>query len=202
MLVFTPIDLPKIEPDDWLVFWEMWNQYKGTVSKVHMNYALSPAQVGSTSIWTGLDIYKKVNTPMTWEAPFFDIKHSLPNMYNAINSLSINIIRARLVQSQIPMHSHSDDNVDCWNIRAFIHGNNPHKQWYFTKPNDTLGERTYIKMPPDTNWFMYNDLHCWHGTDFDPDNKKILLQIFCIGNPSVDYLTSSTKKYEQYTIEF
>lgn len=202
MIVFTPIDLPRIEPDNWEIFWDVWNKHKGSLVKVRMNHAHSTAPIGNSVIWTGLDIYKKFNNQLPWDAPFVDIRQFLPNMYNTIHSLAPNIHRARLVQSQVPIMSHSDDDRDIWNIRAFIHGHDPYKQWYFTRPHNSNGERTYIDMPSDTNWFMYNDKYSWHGTDFDADNKKILLQLYFVGNPSVDYLTRSIEKYKQYTVEF
>lgn len=202
MLVFTPIDLPKIEPDNWVVFWKIWNSFSKPLTKVKMNHEYSTAPIGNVGLWVGLDLYKKVNYAIPWEAPFFDIQHFLPDMHDTIKSLGPNLIRARIVQSQFPVHSHSDDNIDVWNVRAFLHGKDPHKQWYFTRPNDRLGERTYIDMPTDTNWFMYNDKYCWHGTDFYPDNKKILLQLYFIGNPPDELITRSAEKYKDYTIEF
>ena len=202
MIVFTPIDLPPIEPDDWDKFWDIWNNHCGYLQKVRMNSSTSATPVGNSQTWKGLGIYKKLGFSSTWSSPFFDIKSVFPKMYNIIDSVSTNVQYVRIVESQIPLQSHSDDNRNFWNIRAFLHRKDAYKQWYFTKPNEPSGKRTYINMPDDTNWFMYNDLNCWHGTDFDPENKKLLLQLFCTDNPSTDYLIPSVTKYKNYTIEF
>lgn len=202
MLVFTPIDLPKIEPDNWDIFWDIWNTHSAPLIKVKKNTDISLAEVGSDNIWTGIDIYKKYGNRMPYDAPYVDIEHILPKMYKAILSVSPDVYRVRLLQSQINITSHTDDDRDRWNIRAFFYGDKAKDQWYFTKPYDSAGERTYIKMPPNTNWFMYNDKHCWHGTDYDPSNKKILLQLFCIDPKLSNLIDTSTQKYKEYTLEY
>jgi hypothetical protein len=56
-------------------------------------------------------------------------------------------------------------------------------------------------MPNDTNWFMYNDKYSWHGTDYDPENKKILLQIYSVYSKK-ELLEKSRIKYKDYVVEF
>jgi len=202
MLIFTPVDLPKIEPDDWDVFWDIWNNYNAPLLKVKQNTDLSIAPIGSNDIWVGLDIYKRIDIAMPYTAPYVDIKNLLPNMYKQLLTITPNLHRIRLLQSQVSIASHTDNNTERWNLRAFLQNSDAYKMWYFTKPNDSQGERTYIKMPESTNWFMYNDKHCWHGTDYDPNNKKILLQAFCFGSPSVDLLSQSIVKYKEHVLEY
>jgi hypothetical protein len=178
MIVYTPIDLPKIEPDNWDVFWDVWNTHRNYLVKTKMNTSISLTPVGISDMWLGLDIFKKTTGYASWQAPFFDIKQSLPNMYNSLVTLFPNATIIRLVQSQKNVEAHTDDNRNVWHIRAYLHYTSSKSQWYFTKPHDAGGNRTYIDLPEETNWFAYNDLNAWHGTDFDPDNKKILLQVF------------------------
>lgn len=202
MLIFTPVDLPKIEPDDWDIFWDIWNTHSAPLIKVNQNTEFSDAPIGTSEIWTGLDIYKKYNNVMPYTAPFFDIKELLPNMYSQLLTHASNLYRVRLLQSQVSIKSHTDNNTERWNLRAFLQNSEAYTQWYFTKPHESQGERTYIKMPQDTNWFMYNDKHCWHGTDYDPDDKKILLQAYYFGSLSDELLSRSTAKYKEYTLEY
>lgn len=205
MIVFTPIDLPKIEPDNWEVFWEIWNKHSASLVKTKMNTKYSLTPVGASDLWIGLDIIKKTQIEPSWRAPFFDIKDLLPNLYNTLN---INLPGAkliRLVQSQTSFASHTDDNMQVWPLRAYLHYTSDKPQWYFTKPNDMEGQRTYATLPEDTNWFAYNDRNSWHGTDFDPYNKKILLQVFGYATPyntPSDLLNRSIEKYKNYTINF
>lgn len=201
MLIFTPVDLPKIEPDNWDIFWDIWNTHSRPLVKVKQNTNLSLAPIGSSEIWTGIDVYKKYNNEMPYTAPYVDISELLPNMYTQLLAIAPNLYRVRLLQSQMKIVSHTDNNTDIWNLRAFFHNSDSHTRWYFTKPYDSFGERTYIKMPTDTNWFMYNDKHCWHGTDYDPNNKKILLQAFCFGSP-MNLMDRSRIKYKEFNLEY
>jgi hypothetical protein len=199
MIVYTPIDLPKIEPDNWDVFWDVWNTHRDYLVKTKMNTSISLTPVGISDMWLGLDIFKKTTGYASWQAPFFDIKQSLPNMYNSLVTLFPNATIIRLVQSQKNVEAHTDDNRNVWHIRAYLHYTSSKSQWYFTKPHDAGGNRTYIDLPEETNWFAYNDLNAWHGTDFDPDNKKILLQVFgSYISPSL--IEPSINKYKNYTI--
>lgn len=202
MTVAIPLDLPKIEPDDWNVFWNIWKTHSGPLhKKIMQHHNKSPALVGSNNIWHGLDIIKTPNGFTSWEAPHYDIKKDLPKMYDLIMSVDPTAFRVRLVQSTTNIVAHTDDDRNKWNIRAFLHYTSDTSQWYFTKPNDSTGQRTYLKMPKDTNWFIYNDKHSWHGTDYDPNNKKILLQIYSFYSKT-DLLEQGIKKYKDFVIKF
>lgn len=201
MIIYTPIDLPKIEPDNWEVFWDIWNKHRNYLVKTKSNTSLSLTPVGATDLWLGLDILKKTTGYAAWQAPFFDIKDSLPNMYNSLVTLFPYAAAIRLVQSQKNVGAHTDDNKNVWHIRAYLHYTSSKSQWYFTKPYYASGDRTYIDLPDETNWFAYNDLNAWHGTDFDSDNKKILLQVFCNYIP-LSLIEQSIHKYNTYTIDF
>jgi hypothetical protein len=58
MIIFTPIDLPKLEPDSWEVFWNIWNTHADHLTKRKMNVDTSDAAIMSSNVWRGLDIYK------------------------------------------------------------------------------------------------------------------------------------------------
>lgn len=203
MLIYTPVDLPKIEPDDWDIFWDIWNSHSDYLEKTKHNAKSSLVKLGKNTIWTGLDIYKKLdNIETSWQAPYYDISNRLPNMYKFLESIDkFGIYRVRLVQSNVNMIAHTDDDYDKWHLRAYFYYTSDKQQWYFTKPNDSYGKRTYITLPNETNWFMYNDKFCWHGTDFDINHKKILLQVYALNSP-IELLGKSVNTYTNYTIGF
>lgn len=201
MIVYTPLNLPKIEPDDWNAFWQIWNQYSGALVKIASNGTHSTSIIGRNDIWQGLDIYKNSNINV-WQAPFYDIKEKLPKLYNTLISLPISNMRLiRLVSSKLQVDPHSDDIKDTWVARAYFHYTAPAEQWFFTKPGDYFGERSYITRPAETNWFAYNDKHCWHGTEYNAEHPKILLQIFA-DSLSKNLIDDSIKKYKDYTIDY
>jgi hypothetical protein len=202
MIVYTPLDLPKIEPDSWDVFWEIWNQHSDNLVKVVSNGSHSKSAVGRNDLWRGLDIYKNPSMSPGWQAPFYDIKEKLPKLYNTIKSLPIrNIRQVKLVSSNLQVNPHSDDEKDIWVARAYFHYTSPIEQWWFTTPGNFSGERSYITRPSETNWFAYNDKYCWHATDYDPEHPKILLQVFASSLPA-DLINRSIEKYKDYTIAY
>lgn len=204
MIVATPLNLPRIEPDNWNIFWDIWNEHSADLVKVKQNVSFSAASVGNTSIWKGIDIFRReIREPpaSAWSAPFVDIKKSLPKLYNVCSSLPFNeVYRVRLITSLCNITAHTDDDRDRWSVRAYFHYTDNKDQWYLTKPHDPKGQRRYLHVPHDTNWFVYNDRHCWHGTDFNPDHPKILLQVYANISNDDPSIVSSIEKYKEFTI--
>lgn len=205
MIIFTPADLPRVEPDDWDTFWEIWNTHKRPLVKKIMNSEYSDKPIGDDSVWVGLDIFKGAlaeHFPVSYEAPFYDIRKKLPKLYKLLSSIDKLGIVARLSQSSGDVTPHTDNAKDKWHLRAYFHYTDPVQQWYFTKPFDTT-KRKYINLPKETNWFMYNDLYAWHGTDFNPNvnHKKILLQYYSLNSHHM-LAKRSIEKYGSFAIQY
>lgn len=201
MIVATPLDLPKIIPDDWDVFWDIWNTQSSNLVKTKQNTAFSKADVGASKVWRGMDIYSSGYIKTAWSAPLVDISSELPNLYNTCSTLPFDgVFRVRLISSSAPIPAHTDDNLDRWSIRAYFHYTDTKDQWYFTRPHDLNGERHYFHVPDETNWFAYSDKHCWHGTDYDPEHPKILLQVYSVAH-NKQLLANNADKYKDYLIE-
>lgn len=202
MIVYTPLDLPKIEPDNWDIFWNIWNRHAGDIVKVASNGSHSDSAVGRKDIWRGLDIIAIRGYKSIWTAPFYDISQELPKLYTALKELPIpGIQRIRLVSSLQQIFPHSDDNKDTWVARAYFHYTAPEEQWFFTRPGDFSGAKSYITRPKETNWFSYNDKHCWHATDYSKEYPKILLQVYSQSVPQ-ELINASITKYKDYTITY
>jgi hypothetical protein len=200
MIVATPLDLPIIKPDNWDVFWNIWHTYAKDLTKVKMNLR-SPVPVSAREVWTGLDIFKSdKGYDISWSAPFYDIKDDLPIMSNTIRQLPFAIERVRIIQSVKNIPAHSDDSIDWWNIRAMFHYTDPNQQWFFTRPGDR-SEKFFLNMPEDTNWFAYNDSTCWHGSVYNEQHRKLLIQVYLLDKDITALLNSSIKKYKEYTIK-
>jgi len=201
MIVYTPLNLPKLEPDNWDTFWNIWNSHSDFAVKTAINGTHSRTSLGSNSIWRGLDIFKKLTGLTSWECPYFDISVDLPLMYASIGQLNIKTLyRVRLLQSLINISSHADDNSNQWKIRGFLHYTDIKSQWYFTRPGGS--KKTYATLPSNIQWFAYNDGLSWHGTDFNPDHKKILIQLYFHGSIDETILQSNIKTYKDYIIEY
>jgi hypothetical protein len=200
MIVYTPLNLPKLEPDNWEVFWNIWNTHSDVLVKKSVNLVNSLSPVGSNDVWVGLDIFSKWDFKLSWDCPYYDISNDLPAMRESINQLNLKTLyRVRLIQSMVDVEAHTDNDTDRWNIRGYLHYTSTQPQWYFTKPHDTI--RTYSTMPSDLQWFGYNDKYAWHGSDYDPNHKKILIQLFFLENVN-NLVQDNINLYKEYTIEY
>ena len=204
MIIATPLDIPRIEPDDWNVFWDLWNTYSGPLTKQYLNNGSEVDPLIAPKIWSGLDLYDQWPHGTAWQAPLFEAGKLFPKMFKTIFDLNLNsLYRIRLISSLMPVGAHSDDSADRWSIRAFLHHPSTEQQWYFTKPNDRFGSRKYLLMPEDTNWFAYHDNLTWHGSDYDPKKPKILLQLYT--RPiltSNQLIQRSFSKYADYVVDY
>ena len=203
MIIATPLDIPKIEPDDWDLFWEIWNKHSGALTKNFLNQGSAVSPENAPKVWIGLDMFDRWAGGSAWQAPVFEAEHLFPKMFKTIFDLNLpSLYRVRFITSLMPIPAHSDDQADRWNIRAFIHHPSTENQWYFTKPNDRQGERKYLRLPEDTNWFAYNDKYSWHGTDYDPSKPKILMQLYSkYVVTDDDLIQRSFAKYKDYGVE-
>lgn len=200
MIVATPLDLPVIAPDNWEVFWSIWNREAKNAVKVRKNTDYSNAILGQDNLWSALDIYKTHDLDLSWQVPFYDIKEELPMMHQAIVDLPFKYVhRVRILNSLQDIDPHTDDGQDKWAVRALLHCNDTEPQWYFTKPG-SISEKKFFSLPSNTNWFAYNDKHCWHGSIFKTEYPKLIIQVFMFGkdNPIIN---SSISKYKDYTID-
>ena len=200
MIVSTPLDLPIIQPDDWEVFWKIWERESKTLVRKANNPRFPSRTYIDREIWRGMDFFSNRYSFSSWESPYYDISKELPIFYNNLINLPLpNISRIRIVQSTRDVVSHSDNNMFKWEVRGFLHFTSQTPQWYYTKPYDKEN-KYYMVLPKSTIWFSYNDKLCWHGTDYDPEHKKLLIQIFYTGN--IDKLVEqSLEKYKDYTID-
>ena len=203
MIVATPLDLPPILPDDWSTFWSIWNNHAANLIKTRNSHKESYAEVGNNEVWKGIDIYKKNLYPIAWQAPYYDIREKLPLMYNMIETCTPFVFteRVRVIESLQNITPHTDDNVDHWNVRAILHCTDPNPQWIFTRPGN-IKDAVAFRLPESTNWFAYNDKHCWHGSIYNPEHPKLLIQVYGMGFKNKKLLVQSIEKYKGHTVVY
>ena len=199
--------------DDWDVFWNIWEKHsimmykKPTLAEVKKNILYTRNFQGD--VWKGIDLYHSSfydSWPLLWNAPLVDIKNELPILYECVQDINelFPMHCIRLAESQLDISSHTDYNENVWRMRGYLYYPSKVSQWYFTKPKDSEGKRHYISLPSETSWFAYNDKECWHGTDFDEKNKKILVQLFPLpsAKENIDLAVKlGIEKYKDYTID-
>jgi hypothetical protein len=40
MIIATPLDIPKLEPDNWTTFWDIWNTHADLLIKKYLNESI------------------------------------------------------------------------------------------------------------------------------------------------------------------
>jgi len=204
-IIATPVDLPLVEPDDWNVFWDIWNNQSALMTKIKNYNSSSISSILQNNLWQGMEIYSTSESVPGWLAPVVDIKEKLPNFYKTISTLPIDkVVRVTLVQSLRDFRPHRDADQDRWSFRANFYVTSPIPQFYVTTPGTPTEQfdKKFINLPTETNWFAYNDMKCRHGSDYHFDYPKILLQVMT--KPTANntkIINRSIEKYKNYTIE-
>jgi hypothetical protein len=226
---WIPLDIPKIEPDDWDLFWKLWNEKAGEVSRVYPQ---------TEPVWKGLGIYtrpdidvSKFNYPKqvfeNWE-PYF------PKMFAAIkNSLPYASIEKVVLWSNVnEVQPHFDPDYQIFpfpdSLRIMLWDTNEGPTFYmspwpertsayspqpvtvrngpsahgFKSHRATDDMRMYVDLPKDTNSFLFNNGAFVHGADLA--KPKIIMAVK--GIPSIykwlATLESSYIKYKDYIPTF
>ena len=206
MIIATPLDIPPIVPDDWDVFWEIWNTNADNLVKTHFtpqHPILRPvpnnSMLGRNDIWIGIDIYQTKDSEKrtSWRSPYVDIRDRLPKMYQQCIDLPFQYVSAiRIVKSLKNFPPHADDGRDTWKIRSMLYHPWEEQQWTFSLPNSD--KVIPLNLPKETNWFSYNDKHCWHGTTYNPEREKLL--VIVDGFVPKSLIEKSIEKYKDFTI--
>ena len=206
MIIATPLDIPPLVPDDWNVFWEIWHKNADNLVKTYFvpqNPVSRPvpnnSMLGRNDIWFGMDIFQTASSERRtlWQSPYVDISHSLPKLYQQCINLPFSNVRTiRIVKSLKNFSPHADDGLDIWRIRAMLYHPWEEQQWHFSLPD---GNKTIpLSLPKETNWFSYNDKHCWHGTTYNPDREKLLVIVDGLVQKSL--IEKSIEKYKDFTV--
>ena len=207
MVVLTPLDIPKLEPDSWDVFWDLWNKHATHLTHNVENIAAGqqPNRIYNDHHCRGMDIFvrnENSSTRTRFSAGFVDIKDKLPKMYNQLQNLPFanhcNLIR--LIDLPYTVRPHTDAGDCKWIVRNVFYysGDNP---WFITSP--AKNDKKYLKLPIETNWFALDDVNCWHGAKYTPESITIIAQVFLQTLDFHNYvplIQKSADKFKDYII--
>lgn len=171
MLISTPVALPKVEVSDWPKFWSIWNIHGRELTKVRA----SPNAMSGKHF--GFDILRTPGFFPTYAAPLCNLDVYMPELYRSIiNVLPLSTRCVRLVESRGDFPAHYDNFVAAWSLRCMLYCADPKPQWYYTPLDST--SQTFLRLPEQTNWWAYRDGAVKHGTMYNPEYPKILIQVF------------------------
>jgi hypothetical protein len=182
--VSVPLVFPKVVPNNWDTWNNVWEQNKKFVHKV-----TSTRNAGQVA-WIGFDIYVKPGVDATdivkYKCKNINCPDLFPSLFDNLDKLPIEVHVVRVLQSLSSVLAHQDFAVesDYHSIRSILFDNNPKQTWWY-EFNDT---KQYLTLPIETNTWWYDDAKIKHGTDFYPNFNKQL--IMYRGTVKTDSITS------------
>jgi len=181
-LIWSALEAAPLVPQDWDLFWSAWKKHAGPSYLSKSDPAGN--RVSETSkdkeFFKGLNIYAKDESVLTdghWSLPYLDYKEIFPNILDDIYAAMpwIGEVQVcRLWNSTIPIPFHRDYTTEAIALRAMIYDENPTGTFKVFKMGSGVN---YVNLPADTNWFVYNNKTCLHGSVKSEGLEKIILLI-------------------------
>lgn len=188
MIIYTPLDIPKIEPNNWDEWWDVWNNHAGATVRTKPTH-----NTVSGIPWKGLDIYKtfdvhSYNAPMAPQTPVV-----LDLVEQVKKYCTIKPILIRVIENLIPIEPHTDTlRENNYQFRSVLWNTYKSPIWKFTYKNEVKD----MILPSDTNSFYYLDHPVTHSCIYDPSYSKGLLLVF--GPPVVNVNEIVNRSVEKY----
>ena len=199
-IVALPLALPKFELDDVDEFWQIWNKELTTVARQHFDRGAIGKDAPSLEFtqWNGLALYEDETLldKAAWVTALSPaLANSQPKLIKSIfDRLPFVRIRSiRLWSAKRNVNAHYDGNMPVTldgqlrfptEIRIMIDDTNPTETFWLTsstkyKPQQPvlLGDRHYVRLPADTNTFVWNNEDYLHGADYNTNYSKVLAVI-------------------------
>ena len=196
--VSVPLIFPKVVPNNWEIWNNVWEQNKKFVPK-----SLQTKNIEQV-YWVGFDIYVKPGINPTDVIPYtcknVNCPELFPSLFDNLDKLPIEVHLVRVLQSLGRVHAHHDyaKETEYNSIRSLLIDNNPKQTWWY---EDSNTNKHYLKLPEDTNTWWYDDAKVKHGTDFNPQYKKQLIMYQgLIKDCLQSVLEDSKQKYSDYVI--
>lgn len=171
-LISTPIDLPIVQPVDWMQWWDLWHRESRPVVKAASNHNKYAAP------WKGLDIWVRPGVDAASETKYkaknLDCPELFPSIFENLEKFPIDIDIVRMVSSMGPVLPHTDHGQETLSVRSLVYDNNIRPTFYYMID----GVKTYQQLPPTTNSWMYWDHKTAHGTDWVFGHSKLLITYF------------------------
>ena len=196
--VSVPLIFPKVVPNNWEIWNNVWEQNKKFVPK-----SLHTKNIGQV-YWLGFDIYVHPgidsNDIMPYTCKNVNCPELFPSLFDNLDKLPIEVHVVRVLQSVAKVYAHQDfASITGYNsIRSLLTDNNPTQTWWY---EDSNTNKHYLKLPEDTNTWWYDDAKVKHGTDFNPRYQKQLIMYQGLIKDSLEsVLSDSIEKYSDCVI--
>jgi hypothetical protein len=170
--VSVPIVFPKVVPNNWDIWNNVWEQNKKFVHKV-----TTTRNAGQVP-WIGFDIYVKSGVDATdivkYKCKNINCPELFPSLFDNLEKLPIEVHVVRVLQSlsSVPAHQDFASESGYHSVRSLLFDTNPKQTWWY---QDNNNNKHYLMLPKETNTWWYDDSKIKHGTDFNSQYKKQLI---------------------------
>lgn len=192
-IVSKILDIPKIVPTDWNVWWDIWNNNAKPLIKYQPNH-------NKSGNWIGFDCYRadSYNPSINgyYRSELVDCSNVLPDLVETIKPIFSELLLVRVVQSTSVFLPHTDFK-DQYHIgvRTLLYDDNPGNTFYYV----INGERVHQRLPPNSNTWIYKDKIVQHGSEFDNRYKKILITYYGFINFERINTICNSPLYDEYS---
>lgn len=219
-LPYIPLDIPIIEPDDWDLFWKLWNEKQADITR----------GLNETQYWKGLCCWLNPlidHTKFNFNNTVIDDwSMYFPKMFKQIHdSLPFYSVEKIVLWSNInEVNPHIDPDVVIYpwpdSLRIMLWNTNDHPTFWMshwpardekfnppiieTRSKGSYGikadrvpmeKRMYIDLPKETNTFVFNNGAYLHGADLA--KPKIIMAVK--GRPKIyEWISTLEKSYQKY----
>lgn len=194
MIISTPLDLPKVVPDDWEKWWSIWNANAEVPVRMVETHNPYPAA------HDGFEVYNNGKSSHPYSAKFVDLARIYPSLLEQMLDVPFEVHRIRFLRSTMAFNPHTDRTVPNWAMRIMFHCDDPNPQWYYTPLQGPDTEKHYLRLPESTNWWSYFDGAVKHGTDFNPHHRKILAMIYPTERTIFKFISEQFAKFPEHVI--
>lgn len=193
VVLYTPLDIPKIEPNNWDEWWEVWNKYAGPSIKMTKTHNPYP------STWKGLELYRFTESSpilddLIYECPRCPETPVTLDLIRQVKEYFPTSIRCiRVIENTSFVKFHSDTNIPSYQFRSLLWSTNKKLNWLLSKNADIFRP----ELPEDSNTFFYYDYHTKHCAPLYPNISKGLLQVFLENTHELtEMINQGARKYQ------
>lgn len=185
-VLFCPLDIPRIVPQDWDEWWHTWESSK-VMPKVNPNH--NPVAVD----WLGLDLFVRPGYTTQYEAPVAEQNPTIVDLCKQVfDTMNFRISRIRVIENLVPVLAHTDNSLPTGNIRSFLWNTYEEPVWRFANSK----ESHKLIMPEETNSFFYLDGVITHEAIYDKNYSKGVLAVY--GAPDTHFRSMVERSYKKY----
>lgn len=180
-ILATPLKLPRLEPDSWEKFWEVWQRD----AKEYIRLA-PDSQGNARSIpgWTGF-VWELLPPEIAkwqtmWSVPTKDYSDEFPDLKAQLDALPCRVVRILFQSNHNNIGEHRDGMVFTDHLpypavlRYMFYDENVEPNFYFTKERG--GSEVFLQLPPESNAFTYNNPKIFHAAKYF-GKKKIVAHV-------------------------